>query len=253
MSFSYVSKYDSSNLRGIDDPDMPRPWDLTNEIIRTAGNHKKLLDIGCGTAFKLIPLSLHFSEITGIDVSQDMINAATALVNKNNIFNIKLIHADSSKLPFDDNTYDVITCMLSRWDINEIVRVLKPNGAVIVEHIGCEDKKDFKIIFGKDEHGWRGQFLEYNKEEYLQSFYKQFSHFFDSVSITNGFWRTHYSNEGILELLQFTPTIRNFSMDADFPVLQKSLDKFKTSQGIPLIQNRILIHAKNHSKDIRFS
>ena len=141
--------------------------------------------------------------------------------------------------------------MMSRWDINEIARVLKPNGSVIVEHIGCEDKKDFKLIFGKDVDGWRGQFLDFQKEEYLQSFYKQFSQHFDSVLITNGFWRTHYSKEGVLELLQFTPTIRNFSMDADFHILQTSLDKFRTSQGITLVQNRILIHAKNYSKNIR--
>jgi SAM-dependent methyltransferase len=245
MSFPYISKYDSSSLRGVDDSAAPRPWNLIGEIIKHAGKNKKLLDIGCGTAFKLIPLSQHFNEIIGIDISIDMINAAETLIKKNNISNIKLIHGDSSELPFTNNTYDVVTCMLSRWDVPEIARVLKPNGIVIIEHIGCEDKQDFKMIFGKDKHGWRGQFLDNDREEYLLMYYKLFCHYFDTVSIKNGFWKTHYDKKGIEELLRFTPTIRNYDIQSDAHLLQKAFEYFDSSQGFVLTQNRILIHAKN--------
>lgn len=242
MSFSYISHYDSSVLRGNDAAQ--RPWNLTDEIIKYAGSELKLLDIGCGTAFKLIPLSQYFGEITGIEISEDMINTAKNLMTKSNINNITLLHGDSNKLPFNDKTYDVITCMLSRWDIKEITRVLKPNGIVIVEHIGCEDKKDFKILFGKDQDGWRGQFINYERDAYLKHYHDTISEFFDSVTIQNGFWNTYYTEQGILELLKFTPTIRNFNQITDNSALKSAYNIFKRLGGIVLTQNRILIHAK---------
>ncbi|SRR5579883_665069 len=250
MTFSYVSNYDSTKLRGMDDPLTPRPWNLSDEIIKIASADKKLLDIGCGTAFKLIPLAPYYAEIIGVDISQDMVNAAKILVKKNKLPNLKIIHGDSSHLPFANNTFDVITCMVSCWDIPEIFRVLKPEGVVIIEHIGCEDKKEFKLLFGKDEQGWRGQFLDYQKDEFLDSFYKKFSLLFNSVSITEGYWRTLYSPDGLLELLKFTPTIRNFNLNSDIPIFQKWLAQLENKEKIPLIQNRILIKAKNHEKII---
>jgi len=244
-NFSYISKYDSLLLRGKDDSTMPRPWNLTKKILAHDGKNKKLLDIGCGTAFKLIPLFPHFYSIIGLDISEDMVFTANKMIHENNISTVKVIHGNSNALPFEDKTYDIVTCMLSRWDVKEIARVLKPNGVVIIEHIGCEDKKDFKLFFGKDDEGWRGQFLEHQKDEYLDSFYRLFIQYFDHVSIENGFWRTYYNFQGIQELLQFTPTIRNFSFDTDAHFLEKAVIEFSTPQGIGLIQNRLLIHAKN--------
>jgi ubiquinone/menaquinone biosynthesis C-methylase UbiE len=243
MSFTYLSNYDSPALRGNDASQ--RPWDLVNEIISEGGKEKKLLDIGCGTAFKLIPLSQHFGAITGIDISEDMIHAAHNSIIKHAANNIQLLHCDSNNLPFKDKTYDVVTCMLSRWDLREIARILKPNGHVIVEHLGCEDKKEFKILFGKDDSGWRGQFINYKRDKYLNYFHEMFSDFFEFVSIKNGFWNTFYTELGILELLKFTPTIRNFNQISDNKILKLSFDIFKKPGGIALTQNRILIHAKN--------
>lgn len=180
-------------------------------------------------------------------MSEDMVHAAKMHIEKNDAKKIRIIQANSFKLPFPDHTFDVISCMVSRWDVQEIARVLKPDGVVVIEHIGCEDKKDFKIMFGKDDEGWRGQFLDFQKEAYLESFDQAFHHYFNSVTIKNGFWRTHYSEEEILGLLQYTPTIRNFNVDRDCLALQTAIDYCKTDQGITLMQNRILIHAKNDS------
>lgn len=243
MTFSYVSSYDSSILRGRDVTE--RPWNLSNEIISSSLPGSNLLDIGCGTAFKLIPLANHFSEIIGIDISRNMVSSAVELIKKSRIKNINILHGDSNHLPFDNNSFDTITCMLSRWDAKEIARVLKPKGNVIIEHIGCEDKINFKKIFGKDKDGWRGQFINFNAEEYLQSYYDMFNPLFRSVTIKNGFWKTYYTEQGILELLKFTPTIRNFDEITDHDYFKMACEKFKCQQGIGLTQNRILIHAKN--------
>lgn len=242
-SFLYISKYDSANLRGIDES--PRPWNLDNEIIQYSNKDYSLLDIGCGTSFKLLSLASHFKRIMGIDISEDMVRASKDIIKKNNIPNISIMQCDSQKLPFEDNSYDIVTCMVSRWSVKEIHRVLKPTGIAIIEHIGCEDKKDFKILFGKDELGWRGQFIEFEKDEYLSHYYSMFDSYFSDISIQNGFWKTRYTKQGILELLKFTPTIRNFDAEKDTAALERGYEIFKCPNGISLVQNRILIHAKN--------
>lgn len=43
MTFNYISKYDSTQLRGMDDTLTPRPWDLFNEIKKHANTTKTFL------------------------------------------------------------------------------------------------------------------------------------------------------------------------------------------------------------------
>lgn len=242
----YTYHYDSELLRGIDDLEFPRPWNLENEILKHSGRNKKLLDVGCGTAFKLIPLAPHFQYIVGLDPSTSMLNAAQTNINHNNLTNVTLIEGRGECLPFSDKEFDVVTCMLSRWEISELHRVLKPDGIVIIEHIGCEDKKEFKLFFGRDEGGWRGQFINSSKEEFLNFYTQSFSKFFKNVHIQNGYWKTIYTKKGLIELLKQTPTIRNFNEYSDKIFLKSAIEKFSIDYGkIKLIQNRILIHAKN--------
>lgn len=62
---------------------------------------------------------------------------------------------------FSDNSFDVVTSILSAWESPEVYRVLKPGGVFILEASGARDKADFKYLFGKDEKGWSGQRLDY--------------------------------------------------------------------------------------------
>jgi ubiquinone/menaquinone biosynthesis C-methylase UbiE len=247
MIFHYNKGYDSCVLHGVEDPATPRPWDLFKEIIVHGGLEKTLLDIGCGTAFKLFPLAPYFKDIIAFDICLELLNVAASSIQHHFINNIQLIQGNSAALPFEDQQFDVITCMLSRWSVEEIVRVLKPNGVVIIEHIGCEDKKTFKQLFGQDEAGWRGQYLNYEKADFLTRYREMFEKFFKEVTLRNGFWKTFYTKAGILELLLHTPTIRNFDRHTDKLLMKKAMNQFHTKQGIQLEQNRILICAKNTS------
>lgn len=241
----YTAKYDSILLRGVDDPNTPRPWNLFDEIKKYTSDNKTLLDIGCGTAFKLFHLSPYLKKIFGLDISENMLEAANKNIFHNEIKNIKVINGLASKLPFPDKSIDIITCLLATWDAKEIWRVLKDDGSVVIEFIGCEDKKDFKILFGKDEQGWRGQFIDYSLEEYINLCYEDFFRFFESVTIKNGYWDTYYSIEGIIQLLNYTPTIRHFDYQKDEIKLNEAIKIFSTEKGIKLTQNRMLIHVKN--------
>lgn len=59
----------------------------------------------------------------------------------------------------------------------------------------------------------------------------------------NGYWKTLYTEEGLFELCQFTPTIKNFDINKDRVNFKNAISKLKTTKGIEIQQNRILIIA----------
>jgi len=104
----------------------------------TFRNHDSILEIGFGSG-------IHFSDllanaknlkVTGIDYSPEMTNLATAnnkkLVDSGQL---KLFTGNSSRLPFEDNSFHTVFCnmVIYFWDdpsdhLSEIMRVLKPGG-----------------------------------------------------------------------------------------------------------------------------
>ena len=100
-----------------------------------------ILDIATGTADFAIIASKHTkANITGIDISQGMLDIGVEKITKKGLSNrIHLQLADSEKLPFLDNSYDAITAgfgVRNFEDLNkglsEMYRTLKPGGKVAI-------------------------------------------------------------------------------------------------------------------------
>ncbi len=99
-----------------------------------------LLDIGCGTGYLIDMLSKnHKAEYTGLDLSPEMIKEA----NKKKIKNATFVEGRSDDLPFEDNTFDIVTCSQSFHHypetdkpLKEALRVLKPGGLYIISDTG---------------------------------------------------------------------------------------------------------------------
>jgi ubiquinone/menaquinone biosynthesis C-methylase UbiE len=91
----------------------------------------KILDIGCG-AGKNIETFASLGESWGIDVSAEAIK----FCKKRRLVNVKL--GSAYKLPFPDNSFDVITLLdvLEHVDedkaLSEIHRVLRPEGILVI-------------------------------------------------------------------------------------------------------------------------
>ncbi|HSX13969.1 MAG TPA: bifunctional 2-polyprenyl-6-hydroxyphenol methylase/3-demethylubiquinol 3-O-methyltransferase UbiG [Chlamydiales bacterium] len=103
------------------------PW-----IIREIGEHKSVLDIGCGAGFLTNALALKGHTVTGIDISQSSIDIAQKYDTTKSVIYRK---ADAYSLPFSDQSFDVVCAMdiLEHVEtpqrlISEAARVLKPNG-----------------------------------------------------------------------------------------------------------------------------
>jgi len=106
----------------------------------------KLLDVGCGLGYAASQYGMRFNtSVHGIDYSGKMIEGARILLQKN--FpelapRVEFGIASVTELPFDDNTFDVVTshrCLMALldWELQkkalmDIHRVLKPGGTLVL-------------------------------------------------------------------------------------------------------------------------
>tara|TARA_Y100000385_G_scaffold26708_1_gene25358 strand:+ start:506 stop:1363 length:858 start_codon:yes stop_codon:yes gene_type:complete len=68
-------------------------------------NTKNALDLGCGTGFMINILKEHFDAITGVDVTQAMIDK----IDLSGKANISLINADTGSVELPNNHFDIAT------------------------------------------------------------------------------------------------------------------------------------------------
>ena len=110
-------------------------------IKKLTNNPKIILDIATGTGdFAVSAAKYTDAKITGIDISQGMLNVGVEKVRKKNLNNrISLQLADSESLPFNDNTFDAITAgfgVRNFENLNkgllEMKRVLKKDGIGVI-------------------------------------------------------------------------------------------------------------------------
>lgn len=98
---------------------------------------KKTLDVGCGSGFVTRDIA-HFTKgkVVGIDGSSKMIEVAKEVLQGFN--NVELKVANAEKLPFENNSFDIVTCnLVLMWAekpqkvVDEMARVAKKNGKVL--------------------------------------------------------------------------------------------------------------------------
>jgi 2-polyprenyl-6-hydroxyphenyl methylase / 3-demethylubiquinone-9 3-methyltransferase len=132
---SIYEKYGESWYTADDDPvallraenKVKSPW-----ILERLANKSKVLDVGCGAGFLTNELARHGHEVTGIDASEDSLRVARLY---DETHSVEYQVADAYKLPFADQTFDVVTALdfLEHVEnpaaaIAEMSRVLKPGG-----------------------------------------------------------------------------------------------------------------------------
>lgn len=107
--------------------------------------YNTLLDIGCGTGYLINMLSSHRSaDYYGLDLSPEMLKVAKRKLGKSVI----LTEGTADKLPYADNSFDVVTCIQSfhhypypEKAMKEAYRVLKPKGLYILSDTGVSGIK----------------------------------------------------------------------------------------------------------------
>lgn len=115
-----------------------------------------ILDVATGTGdFALQALALKPKKITGIDISEGMLEIGRKKVRDRNLSTIiDLIHGDSENLPFEENKFDAVTVAFGvrnfenlKRGMREICRVLKPGGTLVVLEFSKPSRFPFKQVY----------------------------------------------------------------------------------------------------------
>jgi ubiquinone/menaquinone biosynthesis C-methylase UbiE len=99
-----------------------------------------VLDIATGTGAVLIPAARRTGmngHVTGIDLSNQMLQQTKRIVKTNGLNNVDLLKMDAEHLEFPDSTFDFVTCAFGIFffpdmaaALHEMYRVCKPSGFI---------------------------------------------------------------------------------------------------------------------------
>ena len=135
------------------------------------GLHGNVLDVACGTGDMVVELMKQGCSVTGVDISEEMLDIARLKVKGE-----RLMVADVESLPFEDNTFDAVTCAFGvrnfvhlEKGLNEMLRVLKPGGTMVILELATPDSpiiKPFYNFYTKHIIPWLGSRIAGNREAY---------------------------------------------------------------------------------------
>ena len=113
---------------------------LRNRVAELANAQKssKILDLATGTGKQALAFAKRGSDVVGVDLSEDMLGVA---IRANKYDNLRFEIADATKLPFEDNSFDISCVSFALHDmivsvrkkaLGELVRVTKAEGTIII-------------------------------------------------------------------------------------------------------------------------
>ena len=143
----------------------PGGFALTKRTAELAGlmDGLKVLDVSSGRGTQSIFYAKEFGvDVTGVDISEEMVKTAADNAEKAGLSHkVQFRLGDSQCLPFKDNTFDVAIneCAVGIPDdsqkvLNEMVRVVKPGGRILIHEstwrlrLSKEEKDEFAERYG---------------------------------------------------------------------------------------------------------
>jgi ubiquinone/menaquinone biosynthesis C-methylase UbiE len=138
--------------------DSPKSFKWLNEIKKKICSEKplKILDVGCGAGYFIVLLGLEDYDVTGIDLTEAMIDRARKLIEMNGPYNcdLKAVVMDAENLDFPDESFDVLITRNLTWTLphpiqaySEWYRVLKKGGILL----------NFDAEYAKGAHNLKNQ------------------------------------------------------------------------------------------------
>jgi SAM-dependent methyltransferase len=100
----------------------------------------RVLDVATGTGHTAFAFALHVREVIATDVTPEMLAEGEKLKAEGGITNVEFRLADAHSLPFEDQSFDIVTCRRAahhfsdiRRALREMLRVLLPGGRLVID------------------------------------------------------------------------------------------------------------------------
>jgi SAM-dependent methyltransferase len=138
---------------------------------------KKVLDFGCGSGYGTALISKYCSQAIGVDISSDAIAYAKETNHNSKLSFFEIREVEKSPLPFPDASFDTVLSFQviehikdPQVYIEEIYRVLKPGGQII---IATPEREKRLFSFQKSWNVWHVK--EYSKKQLYELLNEHFS------------------------------------------------------------------------------
>lgn len=137
------------------------PWSEMKDFLPFVKKSEKVLDVGSGSGRTFELLAEKEVDFTGIDVSQGMVDFCNEKFKEHALKPV-FKKANAAKLPFEDNSFDVVTGIavlhhlpskeLRKKALEEMQRVVRPGGNILLTNWNLWQPKYVKKVL---KHGAR--------------------------------------------------------------------------------------------------
>lgn len=100
----------------------------------------RVLDVATGTAHTALAFAPHVAHVLATDITPEMMAQGERLRAERGIEKVEFRVADAHALPFENGSFDIVTCRRAAhhfvdvaWALREMVRVLTPGGRLIID------------------------------------------------------------------------------------------------------------------------
>lgn len=128
----------------LSEPIAANSFDLLQQLTGV-GHGVRMLDVACGSGLALQRAQARGAVCSGIDASEALLAVAAERAP-----GVSLTLGDTADLPYDDDTFDVVTCFNGvqyggEQTLTEVARVLRPGGRFAMSF--WSDARDFQRYF----------------------------------------------------------------------------------------------------------
>ena len=132
-------------------------WRKKTSLLTSRCHPFTILDVATGTADLALRMAHDNPEatVTGLDLSEKMLEIGKQKINKKQLgHRVKLQQGDAAQMPFNDNTFDVVTSAFGvrnfehlEQGLHEMARVTKDQGMIAVLEFSHPQKGFLKIPY----------------------------------------------------------------------------------------------------------
>lgn len=215
------------------------PWNYKNLICKYLNKDNMLLDMGTGGGEFLLSLQHPYINTSVTEAWESNLILCKETLEPLGI-TVKQTFNDN-KLPFKDNTFDIIINRHEDYDVKEVKRILKENGIFITQQVGWKNNEKLSKFLIPD---FKSQYpdFELNKEV------NKFKNLNFSILYGNEFF-PYLKFFDVGAIVYFVNIIKwefpNFSVKRCFNQLCELEEELEENGYIESLEHRFIIVAKN--------